>query len=154
MFNFATIGAYKQVRNNPRTKVEADTKNGQVLVLDEVNGTANFPADATAAQGKNLYVAFNIIDTPELWITNDFVIKEGEFVRAFLLADLADLPVTLSHDIITDNYADLAKGDVLVPEAATGNWVKGVATDFAISLEIIKKNGFGNQGIDAIVRVK
>lgn len=156
MFNFGTIGAYKQVRNNPRTKATAETKNGQVLVLDEGAKTNAFPT-ADEAKGNNVYVAFNIVDKPEVRITNDFKIEEDEYVRAFRLADLVDLPVLVGHQVIATAYEDIAKGDVLVPEAATGNWVKAdgttvIAGDYAVSLEVVAKNGFGDQGIEAIVR--
>lgn len=154
MFNFGTIGAYKQARNNPRTKVEADTKNGQVLVLDDANGVAKFP-NADEAKGKDVWVAFNIVDKPEIRITNDFKIKAGEFVRAFYLADLVNLPVLLGHQVIADSYADVAKGDVLVPQANTGMWVKvdvETAEEYTVKLEVIEKNGFADGGVEAIVR--
>ncbi|WP_079709854.1 hypothetical protein [Paraliobacillus ryukyuensis] len=157
MFNFGTIGAYKQVRNNPRCKATAETKNGQVVVLDEVNKTASFPADAAAAKVENLYIVNNADDKPETWTTKDFVVKEGEFLRNFRLADLVDMPVLLSHDVISTTYTDVAAGDILVAEAATGNWVKAdgttiVATDYPITLEVVSKNTFGDQGVEAIVR--
>lgn len=156
MFNFGTIGAYKQVRNNPRTKATAETKNGQVLVLDEGAKTNAFPT-ADEAKGNNVYVAFNIVDKPEVRITNDFKIEKDEYVRAFRLADLVDLPVLVGHQVIDTDYASVAKGDVLVPQADTGNWVKAdgtdiIADDYAVTLEVIAKNGFGDAGVEAVVR--
>lgn len=156
MFNFGTIGAYKQVRNNPRTKVQADTKNGQVLFLDEVNGVAAFPT-ADQATGGDVHVAFNIVDKPEIRNTNEFVIGEDEYVRAFRLADLVGLPVLLGNQAITTAIGEVVKGDFLVPEADTGNWVKAdgttvIASEYAVSLEVVAKNGFADGGIEAIVR--
>jgi|SRR5690625_539453 len=153
MFNFGTIGAYKQARNNPRTKVQDDTLNGQVLKLDEVNGVATFPT-ADEVNNGDLYVAFNIVDKPEIRNTNDFKIEAGEYVRAFYLKDLAELPVQVGHKVLSGDYADIAVGDTLVPEADTGNWVKlddGSEGEFAVSLEVIEKTTFADQGIVAKV---
>lgn len=156
MFNFGTIGAYKQARNNPRCKATAEILNGQVVKLDEAAKTAAFPADATAAQGADVYVAFNIVDKPEIRNTNDFSIEVDEFVRSFRLADLVDLPVLLGQKVVA-GYASVAPGDVLVPEAATGNWVVAdgttiIAADYAVSLEVVEKNLFADGGLEAIVR--
>lgn len=152
MFNFGTIGAYKQVRNNPRTKVKADTKNGQVLVLDEAKGEASFP-NATEAKGKDLWVAFNIVDKPEIRNTNEFKIEAGEFVRAFYLADLVGLPVLVGNQVIDGDYADVEVGDILAPKETTGLWeVVADASDYAITLEVIKKTTFADGGVEAIVR--
>lgn len=153
MFNFGTIGAYKHARNNPRTKVKEDTRNGQVLVLNEANKEATFP-NVDQAKGKDLWVAFNIIDKPEIRITNDFKIEAGEFVRAFYLADLVGLPVLVGNQVIVDELKDITVGDILVPQEGTGKWVKVdavAAEDYAIKLEVVDKNLFADGGIEAIV---
>lgn len=156
MFNFVVAGGYKHARNNPRCKVAEDTKNGQVLVLDEANKLASFPT-ADEAKGGDLYVAFNIVDKPEIRNTIDFVIEKDEYVRAFRLADLADLLVEMNFQVLADNYASINVGDVLVAQAGTGKWVKADgetinSDEYAIKLEVTKKTGFGQQGIEAVVR--
>ena len=157
MFNFSTIGAYKQVRNNPRCKVNAELQNGMVVLLDEVNKQAAVPASATDAQGEDVYVVFNIIDKPEIRNTEDFKIEAGEYVRAFYMKDLNELPVLLSEHVLAD-YANTSVGDVLVPAGdGTGKWVVPdgttiIAADYAVNLEVVEKNSFGGNGIKAIVR--
>lgn len=151
MFNFGTIGAYKQARNNPRCKATTDLKNGQVVVLDEIKKEASLPS-ADDVVGKDLWVVFNIIDKPEVLSTNDFKVEEGEFVRAFLLADLVGLPVQLGHQVVKD-YDSLVAGDTLVV-TTDGKWEKSSdASGNAISLEVIAKTGFAEKGLDAIVHV-
>ncbi len=156
MFNFGTIGAYKQVRNNPRGKAATELRNGLAVLVDEANESVAVPADATAAQGADVYVAFNIIDKPEVRNSEDFVIEAGEYVRAFLLADVKEMPVLLSDAVLVD-HAGLVKGDVLVAQEGTGKWVKAdgtviIADNYAVKLEVIEKNTFGDKGIKAIVR--
>lgn len=156
MFNFGTIGAYKQVRNNPRCKATAETQNGQVVKLDEAAKTASFPSAAADAQADDVYVAFNIVDKPEVRNTNEFKIEADEYVRAFRLADLVGLPVLVGHQVITTDYSTVSVGDVLVPEATTGNWVVAdgttvIAADYAVSLEVISKGTFADQSVEAIV---
>lgn len=153
MFNFGTIGAYKQARNNPRVKAAEDTKNGQVLVLNNQTGVASFP-QGEEAKGKDLWVAFNIVDKPETLKTSEFTIEAGEYVRAFYLADLTGLPVLVGHQVIGTNYEDIVAGDILVPEEGTGKWVKVdsvSAEEYAIKLEVVAKNTFADKGIEAIV---
>ncbi|MCM3273909.1 hypothetical protein [Paenibacillus elgii] len=154
MFKFGTIGAYKQVRNNPRCKATIDLKNGMVVIPNEANKTAPTPATATLAKG-DVYVVYNIIDQPEIRSTEDFVIPTGDHVRAFRLADLVGLPVEISDAVIKDSYSGLAKGDKLVPcDDATdatnkGMWKKDATTasDYKVNLEIIEKTPFGDKGL-------
>lgn len=157
MFNFGTIGAYKQVRNNPRCKAVTELLNGLAVKLDEANKTVAVPAAAADAQAGDIYVAFNIVDKPEVRNTNDFKIEADEYVRAFRLADLVDLPVLLGEKVLSTSYSTIAKGDVLVPEAATGKWIVAdgttiVSTDYAIGLEVVDKNTFAEKGLEVIVR--
>src|SRR5699024_2601848 len=137
---------------NARCKAKGVLTNVQVVVLNEVAQEANLTA-AGDVEGKELHVAFNIVDKPEIRNTNDFKIEEGEFVRAFRLADLVGLPVLVGHGVLADDLADVAKGDILVAEADTGNWVKGSDATNAIQLEVVEKNMFADGGVEAIVRV-
>lgn len=156
MFKFATIGAYKQVRNNPRTKAVIDVKNGYVVIPDDATGLAPTPATPTDAQG-DVYVVWNIIDKPEVLNTADFVVSAGEYVRAFKLADLVDLNVELSFDVIKDDYASISVGDVLVPcddqtdADDKGKWKVSAATGYEVSLKVLEKTTFGDKGIYAKV---
>ena len=152
MFKFGTIGAFKQVRNNPRCKVQKETKVGEVVVLDEATLKATAPSNADQAQGE-LYVVGNIIDQPEVRSKKDFSLAEGDFALSFNLADLKELPVELSADVIADDYASVAKGDTLVASTdGSGKWVKGDGASFKAYLEVLEKSTFGGKGVYAIVR--
>jgi len=163
MFKFGTIGAFKQVRNNPRCKATAQILNGYVVLPDDSTGNAPTPADASTAQG-DVWVANNVIDKPEIRNKEDFKIDSGEYVRSFLLSDLKELPVELDHRVLVDDISTLAVGDHLVPANATdhagneGKWVKPDGTTvvdssaYAVHLEILEKTSFGDNGIYAVVK--
>ena len=153
MFKFGTIGAFKQVRNNPRCKVTKDSFPGEVVIPNDATGLAKAPGNDGEAQGE-VYVLTNIIDKPEIGNKIDFKVKEGEFAHSSNLADLKDLPVELNYQVLKDDYASVAKGDVLVPAAdGSGKWVKGDAGSFKVSLEVLEKSAYGNKGLYCTVRV-
>lgn len=157
MFKFGTIGAFKQVRNNPRTKAEVDLVNGQVVLPNDATGLAATPNSEDEAKG-DVYVVYNIIDKPEIRNSSDFKVLAGEHVRAFRLADLVGLPVELNDEVVADEYDTLAKGDVLVPAGdGTGKWVKAdgaaiIADEYQVKLEILEKTTFGEKGLYAVVK--
>lgn len=154
MFKFGTIGAFKQVRNNPRCKVTKDSFPGEVVLPNDATGLAKAPAAAGEAQGE-VYVLGNIIDKPEVSNKVDFKVKKDEFGLAFNLADLKDLPVELNYQVVKGDYAAINKGDTLVPAAdGSGLWVKGAATDFKVSLVVLEKSAFGDKGLYCSVKVK
>jgi hypothetical protein len=152
MFKFGTIGAFKQVRNNPRTKAVIQLKNGSVVIPDDSTGLAPTPATPTIAKGKDVHVVWNIIDKPEIRSSSDFVIEAGEYLRAFKLADLADLPVELSYDIVKDDFGTVPVGTYLVPcdaeddPSQDGKWKMSSATDYAVKIKILEKTTFGDKG--------
>ncbi|MEK4006348.1 hypothetical protein [Paenibacillus sp. FSL H3-0333] len=160
MFKFGTIGAFKQVRNNPRTKAVIQLKNGAVVFPDDSTGFAPTAATPTVAKSKDSYVVWNIIDKPEIRILSNFVIEIGEYVRAFKLTDLVDLPVELSYDLVKDDYTTVTVGSVLVPcddttdPTAKGKWKVSTATDYAISIKVLEKTTFGDKGFYGKVVVK
>lgn len=158
MFKFGTIGAFKQVRNNPRCKALKDLLDGQVVLPDDASKEAPTPANADQAKG-DVYVVGNIIDKPEVLNKADFKVLKGEYVRAFKLADLADLPVELDFRVVATDYASLAKKDVLVPAAdGSGNWKKAdgttvVADDYKLNLVVLEKSSYGDKGLYCSVKV-
>ena len=161
MFKFGTISAFKHVRNNPRAKALVDLKNGNIVIPDDASGSAPTPANLGQAQGKNLWVAINIIDKPEInTLKTGWGIKAGEFVNAFSLADLAGLTVELDASVIATDYATISRGEKLVAQGnGSGQWVKADGTtidpdDYAIVLEVIEKTTYFDRGIYAIVTVK
>lgn len=148
MFKFGTIGAYKQVRNNPRCKASVDLVPGLVVIPNDSSGNAFPPGAASTAKG-DVYVVGNIIDKPEIRNKEDFKILKGEYVLAFNVADLKGLPIELSSDVVVD-YDALVKDDVLVPAAdKTGKWVKAGddVAEFKVSLKVLEKNTFGGKGL-------
>jgi hypothetical protein len=158
MFKFGTIGAFKQVRNNPRCKATQDLVAGLAVLPNDATKLAPTPATADEAKG-DVYFTGNIIDKPEIRNKADFKIEAGEFVLGFKASDADDLPVELSHDTVV-GYDALVKGDVLVVAGdGTGKWVKAdgttiVAADYKVTLEVLEKTTFGDKGIYATVKVK
>ncbi|OMD67463.1 hypothetical protein [Paenibacillus odorifer] len=152
MFKFGTIGAFKQVRNNPRTKAVINTYNGYVVIPDDATGLAPTAATPTQAKSKDVHVVWNIIDKPEIRNSSDFYIAVGEPVRAFKLIDLVDLPVELSHDVVKDDFATVAIGAFLVPcddttdPTARGKWKVSTATDYGVKIKVLEKTTFGDKG--------
>ena len=147
MFKFGTIGAYKQVRNNPRCKATQNLVAGLVVLPDDATGLAPTPSTEALAKG-DVWVVGNIIDKPEINNKADFTVEAGEYVRTFNLADLKGLPVELSADTVSDDYTTLVVGDVLVPAAdSSGKWVKGEATGYKVALKVLEKTTFGDKGL-------
>jgi hypothetical protein len=159
MFKFGTIGAFKQVRNNPRCKAVAQLVNGLVVLPSDSTKQAPAPANAAQAQGE-VYVVKNIIDKPEIRSKKDYKIEIGEFVRAFNLVDLKDLAVELDATVVSTVFASVAVGDKLCPAVdGSGKWIKAdgtviVYTAYKVYLEVLEKTTFGDQGFYAVVRVK
>lgn len=154
MFKPATIGYFKQVRNNPRCKASTDLLTGMAITIDEAKGLTLLPT-AETAKGE-VYIVSNIIDKPEIRRKEDFVVEKGEYVRADLVSDAKELPIELGADVI-DGYDEISIGDMLVP-STTGKWEK--ATDvsgydvsgYKVALEVVDKTAFSGKGLIAIVR--
>jgi len=154
LFKFTTIGTVLQTINNPRVQSAVDVKDGYVFnIVDgstyKEQATA-FTADADAEKG-NLYVAMNIIDTPELWRQSDFVIKAGSYIRSFRLDTLVGATVEMSSDLCITAFAGVNVGDVLVPAHSTDAtpmaWkLQGASTTYAIGLKVLEKTTFGGTG--------
>jgi|GEM_PF-1271777 len=154
LFKLGTIGAVLQTINNPRVQSAVVVKNGYVFnIVDggtyKEQATA-FVADADAEKG-NLYVAMNIIDTPELWKQSDFAVAVGSYIRAFRLDSLIGVPVEMSSDLCITAFAGVAVGDVLVPAHSTDAtpmaWkLQGASTTYAIGLKVLEKTTFGGTG--------
>ena len=144
MFKFGTIGAYKQVRNNPRCVAHQNLLVGQVVTLDEATKLTAFPTSETA-KGE-VYVVGNIIDKPEIRSKQDFVVEKGEHVLGFRLADLADMTIEIDEKVVT-NATGISVKDVLVADT-TGKWVKtSAATGYKVSLVVLEKTSFGGKGL-------
>lgn len=145
MFKFGTIGAYKQVRNNPRCVAHQNLLVGQVVTLNEATKLTVSPTSDTA-KGE-VYVVSNIIDKPEIRSKQDFVVEKGEHVLAFRLADLADMTIEIDEKVVTTAYASVSVNDVLVADTA-GKWVKtSAATGYKVSLVVLEKTSFGGKGL-------
>ncbi|WP_311078284.1 hypothetical protein [Paenibacillus polymyxa] len=163
MFKFGTIGAFKQVRNNPRTKATIELRNGYVVIPDDATGLAPTAATPTQAKSTDVHVVYNIIDKPEIRSSADFKIEIGEHVRAFRLADLVGLPVELSYDTVKDDYTAINKNDVLVPcddtddtpsIKAKGKWKVSADPEYKVGIKVLEKTSFGEKGFYGIVIVR
>lgn len=151
---YKTIGAFKNVENVGYCVAATDLKVGMGVILDRVAKTASLPADDTEAAACT-YIVTNINDKPEIPLVNDYnTIKEGEHVRADDLTTVANLEIEFSADEITDEYADLAVGDLLV-FGTDGLVVKTAdASSYAVYFEIIEKTAYMGSGVLAIIHVQ
>ncbi|MCI3196938.1 hypothetical protein GXP75_14885 [Bacillus sp. HU-1818] len=153
MFKFGTIGAYKQVRNNPRCKASVELVPGLAVIPNESSGNA-FPPGASSSAKGDVYVVGNIIDKPEIRNKVDFKVLKGEYVLAFRLADATGLPIELSSDVVVD-YDLLAKDDVLVSAAdKSGKWIKAGddVAEYKVTLKVLEKTTFGGKGLYVTVQ--
>ncbi len=152
MFKFHSLAALQHVKNNPRTKAQSDLLKGQVVVVDEVAGTAKAPATTSEAEGA-FHVVNNIIDKPEVRNSADFKVERDEYVKADFLTDANHLLAELSDDVLVDAYSGLAQNDVLVPAGdGSGNWVFAdgtniVASNYKVNLSIVEKTTLGGNGL-------
>jgi len=150
LFKFATIGTVLQAKNNPRVQSATDVKNGYVFkIVDGGTYKEQATAYATDAEAKtaDMYVAMNIIDTPELWNQADFVITAGNYIRTFRLDDLVGVTVEMSSDLCATAYSGVVVGDVLVPSAAAMTWKLQPATStYVLGLKVLEKTTFGGTG--------
>lgn len=154
MFKFGTISAFKHVKNNPRSKAVENLKNGNVVIPSDSKGLAPAPATVEEAKGKQLHVVINIVDKPEVNNLKNFSVKKGEFVNAFNLADMGGLTVELDASVIDTEYTSIAVDDTLIPQGdGSGQWVKGDAEGYGISLKVIEKTTYFESGIYAVVVV-
>lgn len=155
-FKPATIGSFNVAINNPRVRCADDVKIGYVFsVVDGstyLEEAVAFNANATTPVG-GTWVCMNIIDTPELLNSTDFVVVAGSYIRAFKLDVLKGLPVELSSDLITTTYATISVGDYLVPVADGTSylWVVATGTGYNCAIRVVEKTTFGGTGIFGIV---
>ncbi|MGV2885477.1 hypothetical protein [Paenibacillus taichungensis] len=155
MFKFGTIGAFKQVRNNPVGKATSILLDGMTVIPDRIKKESPVPATPTEAKG-DVYVAGNIIDKPEIRNKRDFKIEIGEPVRSFRLADAVGLPVEIDYRILKDNFEDITVKDFLVSTNVAddgldaGKWKKvtdAEAKEYKVSLHVIEKTSYGDKGL-------
>lgn len=143
MFKFGTIGAYKQVRNNPRCVAQSDMLDGMVILINDEALEASVPGEdgvTTAA-----WIVGNIIDKPEVLNKADFKVLEGEHVRAFYLPDLKEMPIEICNRVVTD-YDAVEVDDILVA-GEDGKWVvTDDATGYAVSLHVQAITTYGDYG--------
>lgn len=158
MFKYGTLGGLRNAKDNPRTKAVQELFNGMVVIPDDVTGEAPVPATAADAKGE-VYVVNNIVDKPEIRNSTDFKIEAGEFVHADLVSAVAELPVQIDESVLVTAYADVAVNDILVASGdGSGKWVKAdgtaiIAADYRVNLVVTKKTAFGQNGLDAKVKI-
>lgn len=141
------------VPNKPNVLAIADTYNGyQFNVVSDKQVVV--PDLATAKLG-DIYVMFNIIDKPEILNTEDYKVVKDEYIRAFRLKDLVGQQFDMSADLLTDDFADVAVGALVVGRSTadttdTMKWSKlADVTGYEVYLKVIKKTTFGAFTVDA-----
>ncbi len=144
---------FMKVPNHPEVVASAVTYNGNQFKL--VDDVATVHATAAEVQAGDIYVMLNIIDKPEIKNTDEYCVTAGENIRAFRLKDCVGLKFDMSADCLTDAFADVSEGDLLVGRSAadttdTMKWkVLADVTDYEVYLKVVKKTTFGAFTIDA-----
>ena len=111
-------------------------------------------ANVAAAKG-DVWVAFNIVDKPEIRNYSDYSIKTGEYIRAFKLNSLIDEKVEISGDLVIEaGGVAAAVGVALIPTVTADApdlmvWkTVADATDYSAYLLITAVTTFGTFTID------
>ena len=98
MFKFGTIGAYKQVRNNPRCKATQNLVAGLVVLPDDATGLAPTPSTEALAKG-DVWVVGNIIDKPEInnatLVVGDVLVPAADSSGKWVKGEAAGYKVSL-----------------------------------------------------------
>ena len=103
---YRTIGAFKNLQNVGYCVATADMKQGVGVVLDKKAKTAKPSADA-------VHIVANEMIKPELWTSEEFMVKKGEHVRADDLRTLGGLEIEFRASEVA-NYSAIEKGQTLV----------------------------------------
>lgn len=128
------------------TLTDVYTAGADTIAYDQASEPS---ADDAGAKTDEIWVAMNIIDTPELDNSVDFKIDAGGYVNAWNLNSLKGYPVEISSDLVTTTYADVVVGDHLVPVPSGSNamkWKEAGATGYGCTLKVIEKTTFGGTG--------
>jgi hypothetical protein len=149
---YKTIGAFKNVQNVPYCKAASDLYVGMGVIIDRADKTATKPADETECKACH-YIVTNICDKPETRNSTDFVVKQGEYVRADDLTTVANMEVEFASSEITTAYVSLAVGDTLV-FGTDGKLAKEtILTGYGVYFEILEKTGYCDSGVLALIHV-
>ena len=135
------------VPNHPDVVASANTYNGYQFKL--VGDTATVHATAAEVQSGDGYIMLNIIDKPEILNTDEYYVKSDEHIRAYRLKDLVGLKLELSADLVTDEFAGVTDGALLVGRSTADTtdgmkWkVLADVTGYEVYLKVVKKTTFG-----------
>lgn len=148
---YKNIGAFKNVQNVPYCKAASDLKVGMGVILDKIAKTATKPADTEGCKACH-YVVTNICDKPEIHNSADFVVNQGEYVRADDLFTVANQEVEFAATEITTAYADISAGDKLT-FSTDGKLVETAdVTGYAVYFRVIEKTCYCDSGILAEIK--
>lgn len=103
---------------------------------------------------KDLHIALNIIDKPEVLNTEEFVLKTGDKARDYRMKDLVGFTFEMSENLVTDDYASVTVGKTFVVDTATGGWKVGTIPAGGVGFEVLGKNTFGMFTVDKDSDVK
>lgn len=150
MIKFHEIGMYKNEVNIPYCRVSetitGGIKNGYVVTYSEKDKIIVLPT-STTAKGGDLAVVMNVIDKPELYSPDDYVISVGECARLFRLDSLVNRMLDMNDLALTTIYTSVNVGDKLIA-GTDGKWVKSASVDgYSVYLEVIEKTGFCGNGL-------
>ena len=147
---YKTIGAFKGVQNVGDCKATTELKVGMGVELDRAEKTASLPTDATTVH----YIVTNINDKPELLLFEDeYIVFEGEYVRADDLTSIPNLEIEFGESEISDDYDDLAVGNYLVFGTDGLLTVAADASSYKVYFEITELTAYTGSGVLAVIRV-
>lgn len=149
---YKTIGAFKNVQNVPYCKAAEDLKVGMGVLVDRVNKTVRLPDSANEAKTVD-YIVSNIIDKPEIRNFTDFVIKQGEYVRADHLATVLGMEIEFAEAEISTAYANIIIGDRMIFDYSTGKLVVDNSnySNYDYWFEVIDYTGYMGSGVLCVI---
>lgn len=144
MLKFRDIGTYKNAVNFGYFTADVVLHNGNVVTVDKAAKKVALPA---TGKETDLAIVMNIIDKPEIETPNDYKIEIGENPRVFMLYSLKGRIIDMDMDQVDGTYADIAEGNVLVPDTTGKFKVATDATGYTEYLKVTEKTGFNGEGI-------
>ena len=125
------------VPNHPEIKVGV----GQTIPNGGVFTVSGDTTVVPLATDKELFIAVNVIDKPDLKNTNDFQLKAGDFAKAYRMKDLVGLKFDMDATLVSDAYSTITVGETLVPDGT--KWKVGTIATGGVGFEVYEKNTFG-----------
>ena len=133
----------------PNVTAHADMPNGALVGLTYTAASKVTKAPATANE---LYVVINTQEGDNEYQT-DRIIKQGEYVNLFKLANWVGKELYVDESNVTGTYANVAVGDTLTFDATTFKFKEASPTTGDIKFTVLAKGGMATSYLTVLVEV-